>query len=71
VQRRNRTLQLLARASEQHDVIHVADVVDEMLVFAQSIHSAIDDRQHQSGEVRGDGAGTSGVINLSTFAEQG
>jgi hypothetical protein len=46
----------MARRNSQreraHDVIHVADVVDETLAFAQSIHPAVDDRQHQSGEVR-------------------
>jgi len=32
---------------------------------------ALDDRKHKSGEVRRAGNGTSGVINLSTFAAQG
>ena len=40
----NSASELPARAGQQHDVVHVADVVDETLPFAQPVHAAVEGR---------------------------
>jgi len=40
----NSASELPARAGQQHDIVHVADVVDQLFAFAQSVHAPVEVR---------------------------